>query len=157
MAFLIVFGAGTMLLGATFVISIIVTRSHHEGTANWPEVPGLVKTAYVYQHDRSTSAGTTTTYTPVVSYTYTVTDRDYQSYKRNALPYDRSTFTAMGEVRDIVSRYAPGSSTKVFYNPNNAAQSLLEKPKALAHMTVLWYGVICILLGGGMIALGILV
>lgn len=157
MAFLIVFGAGTLLLGVTFVISIIITRSRHEGTANWPGVPGLVNTSYVYQHDHTTSAGTETTYTPVIGYTYTVADRSYQSHKRNALPYDRSTFASLDDAQEVVSRYPVGSSTKVFYNPHNIAQSILEKPKPVAHMAVLWYGIICLLLGGGMIALGILV
>jgi hypothetical protein len=156
MAFLIVFGAGTLLLGVAYVISILVTRARHEGTANWPKVTGTVKHAYVYQHERSTAAGTTTTYTPVVGYAYAVEGQDYQAHKRNFLPYDQASLTSKGEAEAIRLRYCPGSEVAVYYNPINPAQAVLEKPKAIAHMAVLWYGIVCILLGGGMIALGIL-
>jgi hypothetical protein len=156
MAFLIVFGAGAVLLGVAYVISIIITRTRNEGTANWPQANGSILDAYIYQHDRSTSEGTTTTYTPVVGYTYTVEDQAYQSHKRNFLPYDQATFTTQAEAEDVKMRYAPGVEVPVYYNPTNHAQSVLEKPKAIAHMAVLWYGIVCILLGGGMLAMGIL-
>ena len=156
MAFLIVFGAGTLLLGAAYVISIIVTRTRNEGTANWPGVTGSVKNAYVYQHDRSTSAGTTTTYTPVVGYTYTVADQEYQAYKRNFLPYDQASLKSQEEAEAVCARYPSEAEVEVYYNPTNPSQAVLEKPKAVAHMAVFWYGIVCIFLGGGMIAIGIL-
>ena len=155
MAFLVVFGVGTLLLGVAYVISIIVTRTRNEGTANWPKVTGSIKHAYVYQHDRSTSAGTTTTYTPVVGYTYTVEDQLYQAHKRNFLPYNQASLTSKEEAEAISARYPPESDVEVYYNPTNPAQAVLEKPKAIAHTAVFWYGIVCMLLGGGMIAMGI--
>jgi hypothetical protein len=156
MAFLIVFGAGTLLLGAAYVIFIIITRARNEGTANWPQVTGSILDAYIYQHDRSTSSGTTTTYTPVVGYTYTVEDQAYQSHKRNFLPYEQASFTTQAEAEAVRAHYTAGEEVPVYYNPTNHAQSVLEKPKAIAHMAVLWYGFVCMLLGGGMLAMGIL-
>jgi hypothetical protein len=156
MAFLIVFGAGTLLLGVAYVISIIVTRSRNEGTANWPKVMGSIKQAYVYRHDRSTSEGTTTTYTPVVGYTYTVEEQEYQAYKRNFLPYDQASLYTKEQAEELCAQYPLEGAIEVYYNPTNHAQAVLEKPKAVAHMAVFWYGLVCMLLGGGMIALGIL-
>lgn len=155
MEFLIVFGAGTLLLGAAYVISIIITRVRHHGTANWPKVTGTVKQAFVYQHERSTSSGTTTTYTPVVAYTYAVEGQDYQAHKRNFLPYDQASLTSKAEAQAVSGHYLQGSNVAVYYNPNNPAQAALEIPKAIAHTAVLLYGIVCMLLGGGMIALGI--
>ncbi len=155
MAFLIVFGTGTLLLGAAYVISIIITRVRHQGTANWPKVTGTVKQAFVYQHERSTTSGTTITYTPVVAYAYAVEGQDYQTHKRNFLPYTQASLTSKEAAQAVSTRYSPGSDVAVYYNPNNPAQAALEVPKATAHTAVLLYGVVCILLGGGMIALGI--
>jgi hypothetical protein len=156
MAFLIVFGAGALLLGLAYVISIIISRVRNEGTANWPKVTGSIKNAYVYQHDRSTSSGKETTYTPVVGYTYTVGDQNYQAHKRNFLSYSQASLTSPEEAEAIRARYSPGGDVVVYYNPNNPAQAVLEKPKAIAHMAVFWYGIVCMLLGCGMIAIGIL-
>ncbi len=156
MPFLIVFGAGTLLLGAAYAISIIITRARNEGTANWPKVTGSIEHAYVYQHDRSTSSGKETTYTPVVGYTYTVGDQNYQAHKRNFLPYNEASLTSHEQAEAISARYSPGGDVVVYYNPTNPAQAVLEKPKAIAHMAVFWYGIVCVLLGGGMIAMGVL-
>lgn len=155
MAFLIVFGAGTLLLGVAYIITTIVTRVRHQGTANWPKVTGTIKKAFVYQHVRSTSSGTTTTFTPVVAYAYAVDGQEYRAQKRNVLPYDQVSLTSGDEAKIICGRYPSESEVPVYYNPINPSQAVLEKPKAIAHMAVLLYGVVCMLLGGGMIALGI--
>ncbi|MDF1512259.1 MAG: DUF3592 domain-containing protein [Anaerolineae bacterium] len=156
MAFLIVFGVGTVLLGAAYFITTVVTRARYQGTPNWPTVTGNVQQTFVYQHDRSTSEGTITTFTPVVLYGYTVDSRVYEGSKRKFIPYDQSSFRSEAEADMITARYTPGSEVPVYYNPANPAQAILEKPKATAHIAVLLYGIVCMLLGGGMIALGIL-
>ena len=156
MAFLIVFGAGTLFLGAAYVITTIITRVRHQGTANWPKVTGSVEQSFVYQHERSTSAGTTETYTPVVTYAYAIEEQKYQAHKQNFLPYDQATFMSKEEAETTSTRYPVGSEVPVFYNPVNPAQAVLEKPKATAHTAVILYGIVCMLLGGGMITLGII-
>ena len=155
MAFLIVFGAGTLLLGTVYVITTIIVRARNQGTANWPEVTGTIKKAFVYKHKRTTSESTTTTFTPVVAYAYAVEGKMYQAHKRNFLPYVQATLTSEEEAEDICSRYSPDSEVEVYYNPVNPAQAVLEKPRATAHNAVILYGAVCMLLGGGMIALGI--
>ena len=105
MAFLIVFGAGTLLLGVAYVITTIVTRARHQGTANWPKVTGTVKQAFIYQHERSTSKGTDTTYTPVVAYTYAVEGQEYQAQKRNFLPDDQASLASRGAAQAVCERY----------------------------------------------------
>ncbi len=153
MPFLYFLGAGSILLGLSFIIVTILIRRSSQGIANWPDTTGTVIKSEIYRHERRTQTATTVTYTPTVAYTYTVEGRTYTADKRNTEPYYMASFKDEEEAQDVLKVYAPGSAVKVYYNPAAPEQAVLEKPRATLHNTVIWYGIVIMLIGSGAIAL----
>ncbi len=153
MPFLYVLGAGSILLGLGFIIATILVRRSRQGIANWPDTMGTVTQSEIYRHERRTQKATTVTYTPTVAYTYTLEGQTYTAGKRSGEPYYMDSFEDEAEARDVLEGYAPGSAVKVYYNPAAPGQAVLEKPRAILHNAVIWYGITIILMGSGAIAL----
>ncbi len=155
MQFLIVLGSGTFLLGLAFVIWIVLTKRRGYGPPNWPAVAGQVTSSSLVSLQRETPRGVEQTYTPLVHYTYTTAGESYQGYRRNLLPDHAATYQDPAAARRAIVEYPQGAAVKVYHNPANPRQAVLEIPKAVAHNTVLLYGVTCMVAGAIIIALGI--
>ena len=85
--------------------------------SQWPSTMGTVMMSTVDR--RSTSEGYTDY--PVVQYSYQVGGQSYQSYKLAPGPEVGGT-----GARKVVARYPAGAQVMVFYNPQNASDSVLE-------------------------------
>jgi hypothetical protein len=66
---------------------------------------------------------TVTNYTPDVCYSYTVQSKEYVSNKVGAFNVGTSSSVA---AYSVANRYKAGSTVKVYYNPENPAESMLE-------------------------------
>lgn len=155
MPFLIVLGAGAVILGVGCIVAMIITKRARQGISNWDAVTGTVLDAFVYHHKRQTNETTTVTHTPMIKYIYVVSGETYMSFKRDTLPYYAASAYDLGEANAIVQSYPVNSAVPVYYNPNNPKQAVLKIPKAFANNTILLYGIVNVLVGGGIIALGI--
>jgi hypothetical protein len=155
MEFLIVLGSGAFLLGLGVVIWIVVTKRRGQGEANWPRVEGHVESSKVVPFERETPEGMAWSFTPVVHYAYVVGETAYASQQRNVYPDETSTFVEPERAQAVVDTYRPGSSVRVFYNPANPKQAVLEVPKPAAHNAVIFYGVTNMVAGAIIIALGV--
>jgi hypothetical protein len=157
MQFLIVLGSGAFVLGLAFVIWISATKRRGQGAPNWPGVAGEVVSANVVSVERETPRGIERTYTPVLTYTYSVAGQAYEARRQNLLPDSDATYDDFARARQAIARYPAGAAVKVYHNPTNPQQAVLERPKAVAHNTVLLYGVTCMIAGAVILALGILI
>jgi hypothetical protein len=155
MQFLIILGSGTFLLGLAFVIWIVLTKRRGYGPPNWPVVIGQVTSSSLVSLQRETPHGVDQTYTPLVHYTYTAAGESYQGGRRNLLSDHAATYQDPAAARRAIDDYPQGAAVKVYHNPANPRQAVLEIPKAVAHNTVLLYGVTCMVAGAIIIALGI--
>jgi hypothetical protein len=156
MEFLIVLGSGTFILGLAFVIWIAVTKRRGYGPPNWPSTAGNVVSAHIVPLERETPQGFDRTYTPVLAYTYSVAGQSYTGRLRNLLPKDSATYQDPARALRAIAKYPAGAPVKVHYNPSNPMQAILEIPKAVAHNTVLLYGITTMLAGAAIIVSGIL-
>lgn len=155
MEFLIVLGAGAVLLGIGCLIAFFRTRHFQQGIPNWPTIQGTMTESSVYAHTRQTTEATITTYTPTLAYTYTVEGIPYTASALDTAPYNERSYRELVRAEEIVRAHPVGSAVTVHYNPYVPAQAVLTRPRPVAHRTVLWYGVANILVGAGAVALGI--
>ena len=149
MQFLIIFGACTIVFGAVYVISTILTKRSFQGVGNWPKTVGEVQRAFVYRHERRTPQVTSVTYTPVVEYIYTVGAQRYTAQRRDWAPYDCASYDKEQEANAVVAALPKGSRVAVRYNENVPQQSVL-KAQTAAHNTV-FFGMANIIMGALMI------
>lgn len=106
---------------------IIFLRSTLKATATnrWPSVEGRVLSSEVTSHRSLNSNGThTTIYTPKVVYEYAVSG---QPYRGEQVSYSAVDGTSMGGfAEEIVSKYPAGSAVRVFYDPAQPGEAVLE-------------------------------
>jgi hypothetical protein len=155
MPFLIVLGAGAVILGVGCIVAMIRTKRALQGVPNWDTITGTVLEAFVYRHTRRTTDETRITFTPRVKYMYEIAGEPYTSSKLDTLPYYVTSACDSAEAQTIIQKYPVDSAVTVYYNPNNPKQAMLKVPKAFANRTILLYGIVNVLLGGAIIALGI--
>lgn len=120
----IIIGIGLLGLGFYF-------QKKAESIEKWPGITGKVIATKVVQtttersHRRNDeSSQSTLSYYPVIEYEYTVKDKKYTS-DRLSLSVDQRSSPRYLE--PILKKYAPGTAVKVFYNPDNPADAVLEK------------------------------
>jgi len=115
---LVSIGFVLLILNAIFLGVIFFMRRRMAVVSQWPSTMGTVMMSTVDR--RSTSEGYTDY--PVVQYSYQVGGQSYQSYKLAPGPEVGGT-----GARKVVARYPAGAQVMVFYNPQNASDSVLER------------------------------
>lgn len=155
MVFLIVLGAGVLILGIAYIVNTFQTKNRAQGEANWLKVDGTITNTSVYTHTRRLPEKTETTYTPGVTYSYTVDDTLYTNDKRDFFDYSRHTMSDRESAETFIADYQSGNVIDVRFNPANPAQSVLISHRPLAHNAIIWYGVMSVTMGSLIIALGV--
>jgi hypothetical protein len=118
-----VFGA----VGVGLFIFGVIQRRKAKVTETWPTASGTIVSARLDQHTRrerhDDDSYTSTSYNPVVEYTYQIGQQTYQGnriFPGAAMSYD------LGTAQKIVNRYQPGMAVNVHYDPANHAEAVLE-------------------------------
>lgn len=120
-------GGAFFILGAGLAIFGFVQRKKAKTAETWPTASGTVVSSRLDQKtttdydDGHTS--TSTSYTPIVEYTYQVGGQTYQGsriFPGASMSYDHGT------AQGIASRYQPGATVTVHYDPANPTQAVLE-------------------------------
>ena len=113
-------GVGLLLFG-------FVQRRKAKLTETWPTASGTIVSARLDQHTRTERRDghsyTSTSYNPVVEYTYQIGQQTYQGNRIFAgatMSYD------LGTAQGIINRYQPGMAVYVHYDPANPTQAVLE-------------------------------
>lgn len=120
-------GGVFFLLGAGLAIFGFVQRKKAKTTETWPTTSGSIVSSQLDQKtttdydDGHTS--TSTSYTPIVEYTYQVGGQTYQGshiFPGASMSYDHGT------AQGIINRYQPGVAVTVHYDPADPTQAVLE-------------------------------
>ena len=120
-------GGGFFILGAGLAIFGFVQRKKAKTTESWPTASGSIVSSRLDQSTRTERRDnrtyTSTSYTPIVEYTYEVSGKTYQGNKvfpGASMSYDHGT------AQGIVNRYQPGAVVTVHYDPVDPIQAVLE-------------------------------
>ncbi|MGC9357391.1 MAG: DUF3592 domain-containing protein, partial [Anaerolineae bacterium] len=116
MEFLLVFGIGMFIVGAIFVTLALLGR-REQNVGDWPTVTGQVLETSLYRKERRFPGFTRVTYTPTVTYSYTVEGMTYTSQNLDFDPAEGSTYENPVEAEAILEKYAMGTPVTVHYNP----------------------------------------
>jgi hypothetical protein len=135
-------------VGIGLIIFGLRERKKAQVTETWPTASGTILSARLDQQTRTERregrSYTSTSYTPIVEYTYVIGGQTYQGsrvFPGASMSYDHGT------AQGIVNRYQPGAAVTVHYDPGDPAQAVLEtKAKG---------GNLFLILGGVFAALGL--
>jgi hypothetical protein len=119
--FLVLFTA-IPLLFISFGINGVWSQ-HTKITSFVPVRATVVSTAIRPHSTRDGHGRTSTTYSPEVTYNYTVADRTVTT--GNVLPLEMSASKSWAE--EIVGRYQPGEHAEAYFNPAEPAEAFLVK------------------------------
>jgi hypothetical protein len=112
------FGAIFLLVG--IVIGGFEARSIlHERLVAWQQTAGTVLSCEIKAHH-----GKSTTYSPYVTYRYSVNGREYEN---DELSKFSTSYSSHAAVVRHAERYRPGADVQIFYNPDDPAESFLER------------------------------
>jgi hypothetical protein len=117
-----VIGVFLTLIGAVIVIYTIVARRQAAKTPQWPSTQGKVLFARVRYVHAATSTVTVGTHQMEIRYQYTVDGAQFTS--RSIAPYGWSL--ALGETQRIALKYPQNSPIRVYYNPAQISESVLD-------------------------------
>lgn len=147
-----------LLIAGVFVYIARRNVRQADASANWSSVTGVIGASSVQARTSSNSeGGTSTSYYPELLYEYRVGDNRYVG--------QRITFgTQVGygdrnRAQAVVDRYMPGNQVPVYYNPNNYADSVLERSAGTGTQILFWIGllillIVCITLGSMLFIFG---
>jgi len=120
-------GGVFFLLGVGLVIFGIVQRKKAKTTETWPTANGTIVSSRLDQNTRTERRDghtyTSTSYAPIVEYTYEIGGKPYQGnriFPGATMSYD------LGTAQGIVNRYQPGAAVTVHYDPADPTQAVLE-------------------------------
>jgi hypothetical protein len=127
----------------TTVASVVLGISEH-GRTGWPTVEGQVTMSSASPLDREDERGRSRrVYSPEVWYRYEVDGRRYESHRISTETWHDSS---LARVEKYLERYPHGAAVKVYYDPQNPAESRLEVGIRL----LLWLGFSLALLFDGL-------
>jgi hypothetical protein len=132
-----------VLIGLALIWYARRQRARGEAARQWPTAPGTILQSYV--GERSTTAEDAgTTSVAVVSYSYRVSGRDYQSSR---LGFGGEIQGGRDAMAKLVAEYPAGASVAVPYNPDKPEDAVLRPDITRASTTIFRGGVVIVGIG----------
>jgi len=130
--FILVFaGAGVFL-----IYQSIRSRQKAEASQGWPATSGQITDARVAHHTSTDSEGDRSDhYTPRVSYTYQVSGQTFEGSKIGFGM--QQSFGSAAKAQAALTRFSMGGQVAVYYDPNNPAESVLERKAGGSTMSLI--------------------
>ena len=121
----------TACMGLFTLLIFLGSYRYSKRAQNWPSVRGTVVGSRVEKRSDTTDRKTTTTYEPVIEYTYRVAGQDYRSKQfKLGMTFSSSRSYADG----VIAKYRIGDDIEVHYDPDNPSQAALENPTGATWM-----------------------
>ena len=124
----LVVGFGVALLFGLFGVKIFLSYQHTKqklaDSQFWPEGEAKVVAAEVERIVRRDEDSRTITFLPRVAYTYSVEGLEYHG---DQIGFGKFEFSAANKADAIVDHFPVGHTVKVFYNPLDPKESVLER------------------------------
>jgi hypothetical protein len=111
-------------LGCVLLVLAWQRKRKEDISKSWQPAPGVILTSEIKEHNTvDPSDINRIVTTPIVRYQYTCAGKSYTGYRINFYSEEFSKAKA----QQIVSRYAPGSSVTVYYDPLHPEEAVLER------------------------------
>lgn len=124
----LVVGFGVALLFGLFGVKIFLSYQHTKqklaDSQFWPEGEAKVVAAEVERIVRRDEESSTTTFLPLVAYTYNVEGLEYHG---DQIGFGKFEFSSAKKANAIVNHYPVGESVNVFFNPLDPQEAVLER------------------------------
>jgi len=118
----------------------IVLFQQTASAEKWPTTDGIIFHSTVDSYREHDS----TMHKPLVQYKYTVNGVNYSS---NRVRFGVISTSDGGYANEVVNRYPVGKTVKVYYNPDNPSEALLEPGITWIEYLPILFGLIFILIG----------
>ena len=139
-------------IGLLFTVVCVSVMSKANDSESWPTVEGTVLESKVVKKEEKNDDGETTImYTADVAYRYDFGGRSYKSAK---VSHVKSSSSSSAEAETTAARYAPGRRVRVFVNPSDPSDAVLETSAGGGPVLGIVFGVIFMLVGVGVIVAG---
>lgn len=114
------------VIGIVIIVISIRARKKAEASQNWPSAQGQIIATEIKKDVSEDAEGyTTTTYKPVITYSYNVMGQTYQSDK---IAFGMTTsYGRMAKAQEVLDQYPLDSPVNVYYDPDNPAEAVLER------------------------------
>jgi hypothetical protein len=141
----LLFGAALLIMGVGYLIPV----SNALLSQQWPSASGEVSISrVVYMKSSSLKFGTTITYSAEIAYQYTVRDRHFTG---SNISFDDHGNIDSSLAESTVMRYPTGSTVKVYYNPDNPGEAVLETGFTSDLLLNMVFGALLSLAGGAIL------
>jgi hypothetical protein len=111
-------------LGCVFFVLAWQRKRKEDVTKTWQAIPGIILSSEVKEHSAvDPEQSSKTLFTPVVRYQYVCAGNAYKGYRItiNSIEY------SLEKAHKVVSRFSPGSSVTVYYDPLHPQEAILER------------------------------
>lgn len=129
-----------MFIGLGFVYVGLRQRSTALESESWPSVEGKIVISEVVARSSGASGGYQRYYYPSVAYDYTIEERWYRGKQVTSGGEIGVSISWMAE--RALTRYPMGSLVRVYYNPEQPSEALLEPGMKLRILMSIAFGVI---------------
>lgn len=138
--FILIFAAA----GVFMIVSNLRARKKAEASQSWPTTQGQVTFTNVVEKTRTDSDGdTSTSYEPVIKYSYVAAGQEYTSDKVSF--GFRQGYNSYGKAYRALGSYSAGVPVTVYYDPANPTDAVLER-KVGSKMLTLVLGIIFLII-----------
>jgi Protein of unknown function (DUF3592) len=111
-------------IGGAMVSYAIRMTGRARQSLSWPSTEGeIAHSAVLYQTETTATTSNAGTYKADISYRYQVKGVNYSSSRISLLDFSSS---AAGRAESIVRNYPDKSTVRVYYNPSDFSESVLE-------------------------------
>jgi hypothetical protein len=139
-------GVGLILLLVGIAVMTFTLRSRRKARTaeSWPIAQGTVTASEVnIRRSRSQKGQRQTSYSPAVSYSYTVAGKTYFA---DRIGFGQSSGTSRAKAETVAARYPAGAEIAVRYDPQDPSVATLETTAASLFSAVL--GGVFVVIGG---------
>jgi hypothetical protein len=110
-------------IGGAMISYAIRMTGKAQQSLSWPSTEGeIAHSAVLYQTDTSATTSNAGTYKADISYRYKVKGVNYSSSKISLLDFSSTA----GRAESIVQNYPDKSTVRVYYNPSDCSECILE-------------------------------
>jgi Protein of unknown function (DUF3592) len=117
------FGLVFICIGGAIISFALKMTAKARESLSWPSTDGeIAHSAVLYQTDTTATTNSAPTYKADVSYRYKVNGANYSSSRISLVDFASTP----GRAQNIVGRYPDRSTVRVYYNPANLEEAVLE-------------------------------
>lgn len=132
------------LVGGLFLLvaGLMQSQKAKKAQATWQTTEGVIKGSHLERHSNSSGSFRSATYTPEVTYHYTVNGKSYEGYQ---FAFGSGSFSH-DKAEEMIAPYTPETRVQVFYDPADPSKAVLQT-WATSQKSSLIFGIILIVLG----------